>query len=350
MTVTQHAPVDIPHGDVITTANDNWDLLTRTTSSPTITADNIEVPSIELASYAVNPVTGEICDLREFLELGTTKAGAVIYFYVPSAPTAVVTFWQLRTSTVGAFSGRDMVNLQLTTPPATTVAAGSNGVNTSTFAGAGVLNCGSSTGFNAGTDVGSPGTITVATAGTPAVISYTGKTTTTFTGCTTLSGGGVLATGGAINQDPALRIQLQGANYYVSQPYAMAQWNRLEIQVEMGTTTTDGIVRFAHYEDDTDAAALVGIEKIATNVDTGLISERVEYTSEAFGRCSPAVSDVTSGFRFIGQVRQGVHIGTLGNVWETLVVDPPPEEEEPPIIPEQFTRVRSFVSDGDNWV
>lgn len=78
------------------------------------------------------------------------------------------------------------------TPAATTVAAGSNGVNTSTFAGAGTLNVASAAAFP------SAGTIIVATGGTPATITYTGTGGTTFTGCTTTAGGGVLATGGAV--------------------------------------------------------------------------------------------------------------------------------------------------------
>lgn len=75
---------------------------------------------------------------------------------------------------------------------ATTVAAGSNGVNTSTFAGAGTLNVASAANLTAA------GKVTVVTGGTPAVISYTDKTATTLTGCTTVSGGGVLATGGTV--------------------------------------------------------------------------------------------------------------------------------------------------------
>jgi hypothetical protein len=74
------------------------------------------------------------------------------------------------------------------------VAAGSNGVNTSTFTGAtGVLNVVSTFDFP------TSGTITVQTGGTPATITYTGVTATTFTGCTTTAGGGVLATGGMVN-------------------------------------------------------------------------------------------------------------------------------------------------------
>lgn len=72
----------------------------------------------------------------------------------------------------------------------TTVASGSNAVNTSTFAGSGTLNVASTAGFP------STGKVVVNTGTSPAVISYTGTTATTFTGCTTLAGGGALATGG----------------------------------------------------------------------------------------------------------------------------------------------------------
>lgn len=88
--------------------------------------------------------------------------------------------------------------IQTTTTPTitfgadTTVAAGSNGVNTNTFAGAGTLNVASTT------NAPSTGTLKVATAGTEATITYTGTTSTTFTGCTTTSGGGVMSTGGTV--------------------------------------------------------------------------------------------------------------------------------------------------------
>lgn len=76
---------------------------------------------------------------------------------------------------------------------ATTVAAGSNGVNTSTFAGSGTLNVAAISGWG-------NGTVVVATGTTPAVITYTGTTGTTLTGCTTTSGGGVMSTGGSVCQ------------------------------------------------------------------------------------------------------------------------------------------------------
>lgn len=77
---------------------------------------------------------------------------------------------------------------------ATTVAAGSNGVNTNTFVGAQVLNVAATAGFDA------TGLILVVTGTTPALIRYGAiGSATTFTGCATLVGGGVMATGGAVN-------------------------------------------------------------------------------------------------------------------------------------------------------
>jgi hypothetical protein len=75
----------------------------------------------------------------------------------------------------------------------TTVAVGSNGVNTSTFTGSGVLHVGSTTGFpssgilwiNGGT-------------GCYAIVGYTGITSNTFTGCTRGAGYGSLTTGDSV--------------------------------------------------------------------------------------------------------------------------------------------------------
>jgi hypothetical protein len=81
--------------------------------------------------------------------------------------------------------------------PATTVAAGSNGVAVSTFAGAGTLNVASTLNWPTASISGTQGAIVVTglTGGTgTATITYTGVTATTFTGCTTVSGSGTLAT------------------------------------------------------------------------------------------------------------------------------------------------------------
>jgi hypothetical protein len=83
-------------------------------------------------------------------------------------------------------------------PGSTAVAAGSNGVAVSTFAGAGTLNVSSTLNWPAASISGTQGAIVVTglTGGTgTATITYTGVTATSFTGCTTVSGSGTLATG-----------------------------------------------------------------------------------------------------------------------------------------------------------
>ena len=66
--------------------------------------------------------------------------------------------------------------------PPTTVAAGSNGAATS----AGTLNVASTTGYP------SSGQVRVAITGGTAIIAYTGKTATSFTGCTEAGGTSIL--------------------------------------------------------------------------------------------------------------------------------------------------------------
>ncbi len=74
-----------------------------------------------------------------------------------------------------------------------TVTALSNAVNVNTFAGAGVLNVGSTGGLPPS------GTIYVKTSTGIATLTYTGVTGTTLTGVTTTVGTGTLATGGAVS-------------------------------------------------------------------------------------------------------------------------------------------------------
>lgn len=74
----------------------------------------------------------------------------------------------------------------------TTVAAGSNGVDINTFAGAGTLNVASTLGF------GSSGNFTVVTASGTRPVSYTAKTATSFTGCTASAPGGSTVSTGAV--------------------------------------------------------------------------------------------------------------------------------------------------------
>lgn len=79
------------------------------------------------------------------------------------------------------------------TAPTATVAAGSNGVNVSTFTGTGSLS------FSGGTSMPpAGGTLTVATSGGTATITYTSISGGAFQGCNTTAGTGTLSTGGAI--------------------------------------------------------------------------------------------------------------------------------------------------------
>jgi hypothetical protein len=81
----------------------------------------------------------------------------------------------------------------------TTVAAGSSGVNVSTFTGAQSLHVAATTPFFCAT-----GTLSVATSTGTATITFTGTSGgNTFTGVTTTSGTGTLATGGAVTETDA---------------------------------------------------------------------------------------------------------------------------------------------------
>ena len=98
-----------------------------------------------------------------------------------------------------------------TAGPVTTVASGSNGVNVNTFTGSGTLNvAGAATaGFP------SNGYLTVNAISTSAsvnpIISYTGISGTTFTGCTTISGAAILATGQEVTVATTFPIASNGS-------------------------------------------------------------------------------------------------------------------------------------------
>lgn len=81
--------------------------------------------------------------------------------------------------------------LQAQSPSSTSIASGSNAVNVNTFAGAGVLNVGSTVGYP------TAGSLTVGTDNGNQTVTYTGISAKTFTGCT-CAGSGVMSTAGAI--------------------------------------------------------------------------------------------------------------------------------------------------------
>lgn len=103
----------------------------------------------------------------------------------------------------------------------TAITSGSNGVNTSSFAGAGVLNVQRSTGLG-----GASGTVIVGnSAGTNATITYTGRTSTggtmTLTGCTKTTGtnfvmstGDICVQSGTLSVAPFVNKAPQGEGWY----------------------------------------------------------------------------------------------------------------------------------------
>lgn len=135
----------------------------------------------------------------------------------------------------------------------TTVAAGSNGVDTATFAGAGVLNVASSAAYAA------TGTLVVMTnAGAAvAVITYTGKGAGTFTGCTRISGTGTLATGNGV-YDQAL------PSLATHSPVAFGGADLAGLPVGLWTSTNDPVA-----SNTADANAWGGAGSTKTVTDYG---------------------------------------------------------------------------------
>ena len=115
---------------------------------------------------------------------------AYITDYSPSGSTGDMVGISLNAQVTGAVASSTFAAANQTT----TVAVGSNAVNTSTFQGSGSLSV-------AANSLAAAGVVLVGVQGTaPAVIIYTGGGgTTTLTGCTTIAGGGVLATSDAVN-------------------------------------------------------------------------------------------------------------------------------------------------------
>lgn len=88
-------------------------------------------------------------------------------------------------------TGAAIATIGVSAPGSTQVGTGSNGVNVSTFTGAGVLN----TGVTGTSGFPTSGTLITNTSAGFVQISYTGTTATSFTGCTTVAGSGTLSTG-----------------------------------------------------------------------------------------------------------------------------------------------------------
>lgn len=136
-----------------------------------------------------------------------------------SGSSFVLNGWNLTAGSAGALSVSTLpadiyraAAIEGTTPGAllvsyvtvqvTAVTVGSNGVNVSTFAGAGVLNATNpiAAGFP------SAGTITVNTGSGYVTLTYTGTSTTQFTGVNSSGATGVLATGGYIGLNQTITI------------------------------------------------------------------------------------------------------------------------------------------------
>lgn len=167
-------------------------------------------------------------------------------------------------------AGFDFVIGTTTTPSIefgsdSTIAAGSNGVNTSTFAGAGVLNVASTT--NAPTS----GSLRVATAGTTARITYTGKTSTTYTGCTTTIGGGVMSTGG-FARSAAFQAMYDGNALMTASSALLVNGGSFDAVVDLaGHASLDDPTNASWYIDGTHPT-IPGAALIADLMETAVLS------------------------------------------------------------------------------
>jgi hypothetical protein len=120
----------------------------------------------------------------------------------------------------------------------TTVASGSNGVAVSTFSGAGTLNVASTSGFTP------QGSVHVATSTGNVVVAYTGRTSTSFTGCSLTSGAsaGTLATGGSVSQLTAgkgVSVASDGTSISLSTPAHPAGAVDVVVENPGGASATD---------------------------------------------------------------------------------------------------------------
>ncbi len=121
------------------------------------------------------------------------------YIYIVTHP---ITFSQLYTNVGAPF----VPNYMDTNITGTTIASGSNSIDVSTFTGAGVINVASTTAFTTAGKISIA--MSVTSGGTTnygnAIVSYTGKTSTTFTGCSITTSGtftsGTLSTGETVSQ------------------------------------------------------------------------------------------------------------------------------------------------------
>jgi hypothetical protein len=172
----------------------------------------------------------------------------------------------------------------------TTVAASSNGVDVSTFAGSGTLNVASTSNFATTT-----GEVEVDTSGGTAFLTYTGKSGTTLTGVALVSGSGTLSTGGGVRQgmwgnDATFQdnfqqmwpVKGQGDGYV----YLMAAKNGRHTQYRMARVLEANILKKSQYTYWNSTTKTWSSDlTTATNIfpDTDTVSEPSLYYNSGTG-------------------------------------------------------------------
>lgn len=338
---------DIPDGDVITTTNESFDDMIRTSSGSYLRADHTDPVAAGVGSFLFDNLSNENVDVRDFLP--DIYVGSSFYLWVPAKPAIKKTISQIRTLTVGAFSGRSELDVMVLPDATTTVTAGGG---TDLAAGAFLAGTGVLTVDNTNTMhfKSTNGTISVPTSGGTTVLSYGTKTTTTFQNCQWISGSGTVSNGATVTQEASLRLGSPVGTIFVSLPYAVAAWQRIEYFAKMGTTTANGEIYFGHYTLGAPTTPVSFYQSLTANV--GIQAERVQYESVAYGACSPLVADTTGIKLAYINTLSGSSIGALGtHGWVDDVVPPPDPDPDPDPPPTQNNnRLVPHRFDGTNLV
>lgn len=181
----------------------------------------------------------------------------------------------------------------------TTVAAGSNGVDVNTFAGAGTLNVASTSNFATTT-----GEVEVDTSGGTAFLSYTGKSGTTLTGVALVSGSGTLSTGNGVrkgmwgnnasftdNYQQMWPVKGQGDGYV----YLMSARNGRYGEPRMARVLEANILKKSSYTYWNATTKTWGTDSTAATTifpDTGTVSEPSMYYNSGTGAWVTTYADV----------------------------------------------------------
>lgn len=348
MALRLHTCLAIPDNDVVSPSNDlSFDNLTRTSTGSSIRSDTAIVPTGFDNSYRNETLASEECTLRSYQS--DIKMGTAIYLYIPSKPTVVTNVFQVRSITVGAFNGRSEYALAVAPDPTCQVLASSNGANLAAGAfasGTGTLNTTSTTTnrFSAS------GTISVPTTGGTTVLTYTGKTSGSFTGCQWISGSGTVATNAVVTQQANLRLALPSSVPWVTTiPYPVASWFRFETYAVMGTANNNGELHGGIFLDPADTVADDSFA--STSLDTGIQSERIQYEVTAYGTASAAPASAPPPIQWVAKSMSGGDVGAIGTNGFTQPgpdpdPDPDPDPEPPPTT--NTGRVTYFIFDGTN--